>query len=322
MKNSGKRINKRKINLVRGKKVNIIRGKRYFHEIVKPIDPLPVWLYIFDNLNEHGYIAPHWHYGIELSFTISGQMDNFIINGKHYRPKNGRILLVNTQEIHSIDTLLHPTDLLLSIIFPFQYISRLYPDIEHEEIKINNPEKFNPKQQLAYVRLQGLLTEFINVYRSKSNLRYVCLEKLLDQILLLLLMDFTTEKDSETKLTHRKIYTIDRLQFIIQFVNNHFKEDIGLREIARKCNVTKQYLARFFKEEMEMTVNVYISNVRAQNAHQDLLNKKGNLTEIALNNGFSGVRTMNRAFKRLYGETASEFKNSLKKRKKVNYRQN
>ncbi|WP_241247438.1 helix-turn-helix transcriptional regulator [Lactobacillus acetotolerans] len=302
----------RKINLIRGKKINLVRGKRHFHEVVKPIDPLPVWLYIFNKLDEKGYIAPHWHYGIELSFTMNGKMDDFTINGKHYCPTTGRILVVNTQEIHSINTLLRPTDLLLSIIFPFQYVSRLYPDIEHKELDINDPDQFNSQQQLAYVQLQGLLTQFVYAYESKLDLRYIYLQKILDQVLLLLLTEFTTKKRQKGKSKRRKIYIIDRLQFITQFVNNHYKEKISLDEIANKCNVTKEYLSRFFKREMEMTVNVYINNVRAQYAHEELLSKKTNLTEVALDNGFSGVRTMNRTFKKLYGKTASQYKHELK----------
>ncbi|WP_249905382.1 helix-turn-helix domain-containing protein [Lactobacillus amylovorus] len=56
----------------------------------------------------------------------------------------------------------------------------------------------------------------------------------------------------------------------------------------------------------------YINNVRAQRAYFELKNTSHNLTQIAMNNGFSGVRTMNRAFDKLYGKTASQIKRNFK----------
>ena len=66
-----------------------------------------------------------------------------------------------------------------------------------------------------------------------------------------------------------------------------------------KCNISKEYLARFFKKEMELTVENYINNVRVERAYYELKHLKNNLTQIAINNGFSSIRTMNRAFDKL-----------------------
>lgn len=78
--------------------------------------------------------------------------------------------------------------------------------------------------------------------------------------------------------------------------------------IANQCNISKEYLARFFKKEMELTVENYINNVRAERAYYELKHLKNNLTQIAINNGFSSIRTMNRAFDKLYDESASKIK--------------
>ncbi|WP_297939239.1 helix-turn-helix domain-containing protein [uncultured Lactobacillus sp.] len=56
-----------------------------------------------------------------------------------------------------------------------------------------------------------------------------------------------------------------------------------------------------------------MNNVRAEHAYHELKHSKNNLTQIVINNGFSSIRTMNRAFNKLYGESASKIK---KKRSK------
>ncbi len=123
------------------------------HEIVIPTDPLPVWYFVFHDHNSEKYIAPHWHRGIELSYVENGRIDDFLINKKHYSSQSGTILVVNTQEIHSIHDFRNTDSLALSIIFPYDYIANLYPDIAHQVIKINDPTMFSNKQKLAYLHL-------------------------------------------------------------------------------------------------------------------------------------------------------------------------
>ncbi len=127
----------------------------------------------------------------------------------------------------------------------------------------------------------------------------------------LLLSDFTEEKSDQQRISGRKIYIINRVQYITQYVNNHYQEELNLTVIANQCNISKEYLARFFKKEMELTVETYINNVRAEHAYHELKHSKNNLTQIAINNGFSSIRMMNRAFNKLYGESASKIKKQI-----------
>lgn len=283
------------------------------HEIVVPTSPLPVWYFIFNtDTGVPKYVVPHWHRGIELSYTLDGRITDFIIAGKHFDTQMGQILVVNTQVIHSVDSTIKKGNKTLSIIFPFDYVANLYPEINHQEIDINYPEKLNNDQKLAYSNLQGLLTQFYWLASSTQPLKNLKMQQIVDEVLLLLLERFTKEKPPESEMGQRKVYVINRLQFITQYVNNHYQEKLTLDSIAKKCNVSTEYLSRFFKKQMEITVDTYINNVRAQRAYFELKNTSHNLTRIAMNNGFSGVRTMNRAFDKLYGKTASQIKRNFK----------
>ncbi|ARW75233.1 AraC family transcriptional regulator [Lactobacillus johnsonii] len=283
------------------------------HEIVVPTDPLPVWYFVFHDNNSEKYIAPHWHRGIELSYVEHGRIDDFLINKKHYSSKSGTILVVNTQEIHSIRAFESNNALALSIIFPYDYLANLYPDIAHQIIKINDPTNFSSHQKLAYFHLQGLLGQFIKLYFLEVPTKHLEQQRLIDEILCLLLTNFTEDKKGQKQISDRKAYIINRLQYITQYVNNHYQEELNLALIANKCNISKEYLARFFKKEMELTVETYINNVRAEHAYQELKSQKKNLTQIAIDNGFSSIRTMNRAFDKLYGKSASKMKKDLVK---------
>lgn len=283
--------------------------KKNLHELVVPTDPLPIWVALFVNQHTQTYVAPHWHSGIELSFTQTGVIDDFHIASRHFKTKTGRILVVNSQVIHGSSNRIQNFHTALGMIFPLDYVRRLYPNIISKEIKINDPDQFTNEQKIHYAELQGYLGEFIAIYESTDQFKYLLLQDLIDKILLTLLKYFTVNKRPEKE---RKIYIVNRLQFITQYVSKHYCERISLDVLAKKCNVSKNYLARFFKQKMEITVNTYINNVRAEHAHAEMLGGKTNLTDLALENGFSGVKAMNNSFKKLYGKTASQIKKKLK----------
>lgn len=54
-------------------------NEAFVHEIVIPTDPLFAWVQVFKDQTGLSYIALHWHEGIELSFTIHGRIDRFMI---------------------------------------------------------------------------------------------------------------------------------------------------------------------------------------------------------------------------------------------------
>lgn len=290
-------------------------AENFSHEIVILTDPLFAWVHIFKDMTGPSTIAPHWHEGIELSYTIRGQIDEFKINGKKFQTRPGQILVVNTQELHSIKSYSRGHELTLSIIYPFSKIHKLYPEIVSQLIDINHPEKFDSGQKMAYRELGSKLLELAMVFDSDLPLKNVRVTRLLVEVLELLLTNFTASKTDSRLDAGRKAYVVTRLQQITQYVNNHYTDNLSLKDLAEYCGVSKEYLSRFFKKEIDMTVDSYINLVRAQSAHQELLGQPSmSLTDLALNSGFSGVRTMNRAFARVYGETASDLKRKMLKR--------
>lgn len=277
---------------------------QYLHEIVTPREPLSAWIYLHHE-KEVTYIAPHWHQGIELSFTVAGSIDDFVINEHHYRTQAGTILVVNSQVVHSIRSVLKLADEAISIIYPYDYVSRLYPEIENEVIDLNQPMRFKPLQKEIYIEIQTTLFKIYKNLQTKGKFSNLKLETLDDQALQLLLEYFTRPKTEYDIIYGTKEFEIARIQAITKYINEHYADKIKLVDIARQVNLSKEYLAKFFKNHMGLTIGTYTNNVRAQKAYYDLLGGKHNLTETAIKNGFPSIRAMNKSFQSIYGKTAS-----------------
>lgn len=275
------------------------------HELVVPNNQLPAWLYLHEQ-NLAAHIEPHWHSSVELSYTISGKIAQFCIADKAYETKAGTILVVNSMEVHSIKTYpcLDTEAKALSLIFPYPLLKRYRPDIGDFKIAINDVSERNECQKAAYQILQEKLTHLYRIYHDEDRLRKTILmleilELLLTHFLVRRHLPLPDQTDDKQK---------ERLSLIKQFLEEHYRAELTLDDVAEHCYLSKEHLARFFKEQMAVTVFQYLNYVRAKHAKPLLLNGQKTATQIAVECGFSGLRTMDRALKKVYGLSSRELR--------------
>lgn len=281
--------------------------KAYKHEIVTKDKALPALVLVHES-REPFYFDTHWHQSVELSFTISGQIDEFTIDDKSYQTGPGKILLVNSMVPHSIRVRRQKEQVArgLTVTYPYTVISKYFPTIDAFSFDINNTENFDPEQVQAYQVLQNKLGQIAKLYGTTDKLT---LSIHLLEVLNLLLKHFLVERGVTSKRPN-SVNLTERIQFIKTYIDAHYQADIGLGHIAEICFLSKAHLSRFFKTYMGVSLEVYINMVRARHARDELLQTEQNFTQIAGNCGFSGLRTMNRALVANYGQTARQIKNS------------
>lgn len=290
--------------------------KNIKHEIVTPTEMLPAWLFYHENRSSFTtFIAPHWHRSIELSYTISGSIDEFFIDGQKYKTEDGTILVVNTMDVHSIKV--YPdhghAKLAFTITFPYSFILSHFPDFDQYQFVINNQNSFSGVQRHKYRQLQLELDTLIEVYKSNEEWKWLELNVQLLKILKLL-FEYFVEKRYLASISSRESQYKDRLLMIKEFIEENYQADIGLDDIAQLTYLSKEYIARFFKEHMGMTIGSYINAVRAKKARALIEENQFSFTDVSIRCGFSGLRTMDRALIKNYGQSAREIKNTSKSR--------
>ena len=275
------------------------------HEIVVPDDHLPAWLYLHEQ-NQPAYIEPHWHTSVEISYTLSGSINNFFIAGQSYKTRPGQILVINSADLHSIRTFHDPEqdERALTIIFPYRIIKRYKSDIHAYKFNINTLSEEKWDCHPAYQALQEKLESIAALYHTDAHLRKTIL--LLE--ILELLLEYFLEKRKITLSDKQDSQQKERITNIKLYIEENFRAELDLEDIAKFCYLSKEHLARFFKEQMNITVFQYLNYVRAKHAYPLLLEGQKTATQIALDCGFSGLRTMDRALLKNYGLTSREIK--------------
>lgn len=74
----------------------------FSHEIIMPNEGLPFKIFIFEGGEGNYFRNKHWHRSVELFAVFEGNL-KFYLNDRAYPLRTGEFMLVNSNEIHSID---------------------------------------------------------------------------------------------------------------------------------------------------------------------------------------------------------------------------
>lgn len=97
------------------------------------------------------------------------------------------------------------------------------------------------------------------------------------------------------------------IKSIIQYIEEHYTENISLSSIAKTFFMNKNYLCNLFKTETETTINEYIASLRIEKAKSLMRAKTTSLSQISYQVGYQNHTYFDRVFKRKTGFSPSEY---------------
>lgn len=99
----------------------------------------------------------------------------------------------------------------------------------------------------------------------------------------------------------------DYVKKVIEYLAEHYTENLTLEAVADVCGITKYHLAREFKRYTGQTVITYVNILRCRKA-EVCLSEGMTVTEAAVESGFDSISYFSRTYKKLMGVTPSEKK--------------
>ena len=103
-----------------------------------------------------------------------------------------------------------------------------------------------------------------------------------------------------------------RLARIKQFVERHYDKPLPLQAAARVAGLEKTYFCKYFRQKTGIGYHRWLSRVRVERALELLRDTALPVTRIALDVGFAGLRTFERAFHRHTGQCAQAARQRLR----------
>ena len=91
----------------------------------------------------------------------------------------------------------------------------------------------------------------------------------------------------------------------------HQAEDLSLGEVAKAVSMSSYYFCKMFRKVAGLNFTDYLSRVRIEKSKNLLLNPNLRVSEIAYEVGFQSLTHFNRVFKRVLGQSPSEYRAHL-----------
>lgn len=220
------------------------------------------------------YIPNHWHQSIEFIYLIKGERLATIEN-KSFLLHDGDCVLVNANAIHSMKLMETNTIILLQI--PIDFLEQFVPDIQ-EIIFVLNDSKNTPRKQECLNKVKSILLEMKRVYDAKEDGFLLKFNSLLFSLLFELKTHFSV-KMMNVNVGQRK-KDLARLNIILKYLQENYKQNIALEDIAKLVHFQTNYFCRFFKKHMGVTFIEYQNQVKLAYVYRDLINTKDSLSMI------------------------------------------
>lgn len=95
------------------------------------------------------------------------------------------------------------------------------------------------------------------------------------------------------------------------YIQEHQTEEISLGQVAKAVNMSSYYFCKMFKKVTGINFTDYVARVRIEKSKNLLLNPNLRVSEIAFEVGFQSLTHFNRVFKKILGQSPTEYRAQL-----------
>lgn len=118
-----------------------------------------------------------------------------------------------------------------------------------------------------------------------------------------LILNFSTKKILPKKIDKRHAVVAIR-----DYINEHYMENISLRQICAEKHLNMSYISRKFKEIMGVSYETYLQNIRVQNACTLLIETDDSIDSIIEQVGYQDNSSFRNHFKRILNTTPLKYR--------------
>lgn len=264
------------------------------HEIVVPNEDLPFKMFLFEGEKGNYFRDKHWHRSIEIFMVFEGHL-KFYLNDLEQELNPGEFVLVNSNEIHAIDSPEPNKTVVIQI--PLKTFSDYFTGEQYI--------RFTHESKKQDVQVVNLIREMFSAYREKKT-GYDIRVKSGYYMLLYMLVSVYRELDVKDELLKQN-RKLNKLTPITNYMKEHYQEELSLEALAEVFGYAPAYISRMFQKYAGINYKDYLQGVRVEYAFTELSRTEHTVSEVAFHHGFPSSRAFSKAFQKKYGMLPSAY---------------
>ncbi len=259
----------------------------------------PIAYYRVDEAYEQ-YIMPlHWHRELEIVLVRSGRLRIFL-NNTAYEMGAGDMLFIGSGVLHRAEP---EACLYECVVFDPNLLGRRLQ--EHVLPLLSGEEIIDPFVPARPGPLADGVEELF-AHMAAPGVHYrLAVHGALARLLYILHSSGRIHRPDRGVRTDHQSRIVTQ---VLAYIDRNFREHITLQQLASVAAVHEKYLCRIFKEFTGYTPINYVNRMRIDQACIDLTLHQKNVTEAALDAGFTDLSYFTKLFKRIKGVSPREYK--------------
>lgn len=247
---------------------------------------------------------PHWHTALEIVMPLRSHYT--LIAKEYVELAPGDIMVIPAGCVHSVDNVTAEPRLVLLI--EQDTIAKL-PSGSNILGLLTDPLRISyDSDPEMYRECSAMVLEMASHYWGDMITKELHIFSCLLRFFASIAEHSLSATISTPKEPARADALMARLSVVLNYIDNHYYENITLEDAAAIVCFSKYYFTRLFKQCTNQTFNDYLNNKRIKAAQQLLLVPNLSITDISLKTGFSSLSSFNRTFKRIRGCSPSEYR--------------
>ena len=277
-----------------------MKSKEISHEIIDV--PVDTNVKFRTSIDPGSYIPMHWHRAVEIIYMQEGSLD-VTVESESFTIQKEDCIVINGNVLHSTKCTSPNTAILLQI--PLDFMEKYIPDLGQLIFLFDfrtKDQRLQTKQAMFKTILEQL--QIINDVRPDGYL--LRFNSLIFELLFQLYHNFAVKILQNNTSQEKK--DMDRLEPVLNYISEHYREPISLNEIAEVACLQTGYFCRFFRKKMGITFLEYQNEYRLSFIYRDLITTRDPVHVILERHGFTNYKLFRRIFFEHFGNTPTQIR--------------
>ncbi|WP_201002245.1 AraC family transcriptional regulator [Paenibacillus glycanilyticus] len=252
----------------------------------------------------------HWHQCCEILFIHEGN-GFVIVNQKTYEMRPGMMFFFQPFQLHKVYASVSedmPYVRTMMFFDPHYFNRALLPFRSRQAIferlwkSARNTEPLDLQPRLTY------LEQVIAMYNDKCKTGNGLVEEEDMTLLLLHILEAAASASPKQNDSAIELRPFSYVEQIMDWIEEHYAEEIHLEAIAERLHLSKSYISRIFQRETGGHLSEYITARRVKQACRLLQNTEFSVERISSEVGYPNVSYFIRLFKKVIGTTPFKYR--------------
>ena len=266
----------------------------------------PLDYHYLDESHPRYQMPYHWHEEYELLHVLSGEFD-LTLDDETITLMPGDVAFVAAEQLHGgiprnciYECIVFDMRLLLKCN---DHCKRQISDIRHQHIRLQS--SYPADDRIIRHTIPPMFRALHDQCPGYELITLGCLFQFLGEV-------YKHGAYSIEDLSQNEGKRVLQLKQVFELIESEYAAPLTLNDMAASVHMSPKYFCRFFKATTHRTPVDYLNYSRIELACNEIADADRNLTEIALDVGFSSLNYFIRQFKKYKGITPGQYQEMLR----------